>query len=56
MRLSIKYEEKLRNDKFLFIGDVGVISTEICRLKSILRSVGVSTKDKDLEKLKLWKD
>jgi hypothetical protein len=56
MRLSIKYEEKLKKDKFLAVLDIGVISTEICRLKNLLRSIGVSTEEKSLEKLRLWKD
>jgi hypothetical protein len=56
MRLSLKYEQKLEKDKFLAVLDIGVISTEICRLKNLLRSIGVSAEDKSLEKLKLWKD
>jgi len=56
MRLSLKYEQKLEKDKFLAVLDIGVISTEICRLKNLLRSIGVSAEDKSLEKLRLWKD
>lgn len=56
MRLSIKYEQKL--DKKLPINelDIGVLATEILRLKKILYDAGVCPEDKNLVKLRLWRD
>ena len=56
MRLSIKYEQKLKKKNALNALDVGVMATEICRLKTILYHIGVSVADENLAKLRLWKD
>ena len=56
MRLSIKYEQKL--DKKLLINelDIGVLATEIIRLKAILYRCNVAVDDQNLLKLRLWHD
>ena len=56
MRLSLKYEQKLKKKAALNALDVGVMATEICRLKTILYHIGVSVADENLAKLRLWKD
>jgi len=56
MRLSIKYQQKLEKKDALNALDVGVMATEICRLKTILYNIGVNTDDKNLRKLRLWKE
>lgn len=56
MRLSIKYEEKLNKQGSIDVLDIGVISTEIFRLKTILKDVGINPKDENIERLKLWKN
>ena len=56
MRLSLKYEQKLKKKAALNVLDVGVMATEICRLKTILYHIGVSVADENLQKLRLFKD
>lgn len=56
MRLSLKYEQKLKKKSALNALDVGVMATEIHRLKTILSHIGVSVADENLAKLRLWKD
>lgn len=56
MRLSIKYVQKLKKKNALNALDVGVMATEIHRLKTILRHIGVSVADENLAKLRLFKD
>lgn len=56
MRLSLKYEQKLKKKAALNVLDVGVMATEIHRLKTILRHIGVSVEDENLAKLRLFKD
>ena len=56
MRLSLKYEQKLKKKAALNALDGGVMATEICRLKTILYHIGVSVADENLAKLRLFKD
>lgn len=56
MRLSIKYQQKVDKKQQINELDIGVLATEILRLKKILYDAGVSPDDKNLLKLRLWKD
>lgn len=56
MRLSLKYEIKMKKNEPLNVLDVGILATEICRIEKILCHIGVSVDREKLQKLRLWKD
>lgn len=51
MKVSIKYENQLKREGYLSMLDVGVISTEICRLIKMLEVLGINTQSENLQKM-----
>lgn len=56
MRLSIKYQQKVDKKQPINELDIGVLATEILRLKKILYDAGVSPDDKNLVRLRFWRE